>query len=215
MRRQRREQQLCLAAPFEQVQPERGLVDRLADGEDAVVLEQQRLLVAQRARQRPALLGVVHDAREVVEDRVVAVERARVLTERLEQPTGGRPRAAAPGVGVRDRDDVGTRPVDLGVDRERRRVHRAVTGEQVAVEVDEQQVGRAEVAPAPAERVHPELVRELRVADGDVAGDPVVVPELREQPVRDRQVALAVGALLLDRRERRWRDRGPVARTPE
>ena len=169
------------------------------------MLEEQRLVVAQRAGQRAALLAAVHDAREVVEDRVIVVERAGVLTQRLEQTAGGRPRTAAPGVGVRDRGDVGPRPVDLGVDRERRRVHGSLTGEEAAFQVDEQQVGGAEVAPAPPERVEPEPVRELGVADRDVAGDPVVVPQLREEAVRDRQPALAVGAFVLDRRERRRR----------
>ena len=79
---------------------------------------------------RAALVGAVHDAREVVEDRVVVVERARVLAQRLQQAAGRRPRPAAPGVGVRDRGDVGPRPVDLGVDRERRRVHGSLTGEE-------------------------------------------------------------------------------------
>ena len=49
-RRERREEQLRLATPLEQVEPERGLVDGLADGQEPVVLEEQRLVVAQRAR---------------------------------------------------------------------------------------------------------------------------------------------------------------------
>jgi hypothetical protein len=181
------------------VEPERGLVDRDTDRQQAVVLEQQRLLVPERACKRAAFVGAVHDTGEVVEDRVVLVEGARVLAQRLQQATGGRPRPSAPGVRVRDRGDVRSRAMDLGVDRERRRVHRTLARDEVPVEVDQQEVRRAEVTPAPPERVEPEPVRKLRITDGDVARDPVVVPELREQPVRDRELSLAGLALIFDR----------------
>ena len=49
-----------------------------------------------------------------------------------------------------------------------------------------------------AERVHPEVVGELRVACGDVPGHTLVEAELTEQPERGGEVLLAVHALLGD-----------------
>ena len=52
-----------------------------------------------------------------------------------------------------------------------------------------------------AERIDPEAVGVLRVADGDVAGDAFVEPESGEQAERRRQALLAVAPLLLEGRE--------------
>ena len=49
-----------------------------------------------------------------------------------------------------------------------------------------------------AERVHPEVVEQLRVPGGDVTGHALVEPELPEQAERGGEALLAVVALVLD-----------------
>ena len=100
-------------------------------------------------------------------------------------------------------DDVGPGLVDRRVDHERRPVHRLVAVHDVAVVVDEDEVADAHVAEAEPERVDPEVVGELGVADGDVAGDALAEPEATEDAQRAGELLLAVQALLLDGRERR------------
>ena len=56
----------------------------------------------------------------------------------------------------------------------------------------------AEVHP---ERIDPEVVESLGITGGDVAGHPLVEPELGEQPEAGRQTLLAVEALLFGRVE--------------
>ena len=65
------------------------------------------LRLPERVRDALALVGVEHDAGVVVEQRVVVVERARVLRERVEEPAERRPRLAVHRVRVRGGDDVG------------------------------------------------------------------------------------------------------------
>src|SRR5438874_4397364 len=89
------------------------------------------------------------------------------------------------------------------MDDERGLVDRRVALDDVALVVDEQQVGDADVAEARAEGVHPEVVEALRVARRDVAGHALVEAETPEQPERGSEALLAVEALLLDRRELR------------
>ena len=62
------------------------------------------LLLAERVRDALALLGVEHHAGVVVEQRVVLVERARVLRERVEEAAERRPRLAVDRVRVRGGD---------------------------------------------------------------------------------------------------------------
>ena len=77
----------------------------------------------------------------------------------------------------------------------------------------EDQVGDPDVAEAHGERVHPEVVRQLRVAGRDVPGHALGEAEATEQPQRAGQLLLAVQALLLHggelRRGRRQMCSGP------
>ena len=91
------------------------------------------------------------------------------------------------------RDHVGAGQVDLGVDRERGPVHGLGALDHLAVVVDEEEVGHADHAEVPAERVDPEVVEQLRVTRGDVARRALVVAELGPEPERRGQVA-ACGA---------------------
>lgn len=55
-------EQLHVAALVEQVEPVDGLLDRLADGQQAVVAQQRGALVAEGARDVVAFVGGEHDA---------------------------------------------------------------------------------------------------------------------------------------------------------
>src|SRR5947209_231821 len=82
-------------------------------------------------------------------------------------------------------------------------VDRPLTLDHLALVVHEAEVGYPDVCEVHAEGVDPEMVGQLGVAGGDVAGDALVEPELGEQPEPGRETLLAVQALLFDRRERR------------
>ena len=165
-------EQLGLAGALHRDEPPGRLVDRRrADGQQAVVRQDGRLVVAERVRDALALLDVEHDAGVVVEHGVVAVERARVLGERVERAAQRRPRLAVDRVGVGGRDHVGPGGVDLRVDDERGLVHRPVALDDLAVVVDEDQVLDPDLLEVHAERVHPEVVEPLGIAGGDVPGD--------------------------------------------
>src|SRR6266540_4250589 len=102
---------------------------------------------------------------------------------------------------MRGRDHVGTRLVDLRVDREGGLVERAVTLDHLAPLVDAQQIGGAHVTEVLPETVHPEAIEMLGIAHGDVSGRALVETEAPEEPVRGGEPLLAVPALLLDGRE--------------
>ncbi len=77
------------------------------------MLKQERLSGTERPRQMTACAGVVDDAGVVVEDRVVLVEGACVLAQRLEESTGCGPRASVDRVRVGGGDDVWAGTMDF------------------------------------------------------------------------------------------------------
>ena len=83
-----------------------------------------------------------------------------------------------------------------------------VAVDDLAVMVDEHQVADAHVAEAHAERVDPEVVGALRVADGDVAGDALGEAEPAEDAQRAGELGLAVSTLVGDVVERRRAEHG-------
>ena len=139
-----------------------------------------------------------HGARVVVEDGVVAVEGAGVLRQRIERAAQRRPRLAVRRVAVGGRHDVGAGGVDLRVDHERRRVQRPVALDDLALVVHEEQVLDPDVLEVHAERVDPEVVGQLGVAGGDVAGRALVEAEGPEDAEGGGEALLAVPALVLD-----------------
>jgi hypothetical protein len=135
---------------------------------------------------------IEHHAREVVEERVVAMERARVLRDRVEQTTERRPRLAVNRMRVRRRDHIGPSCMNLRVDRERRTIDGRVPFDHLAGVAHEQQIGHADLLETLPEWVHPKVVEEFRIPSRDVAGDSFVEPELAEQTERGREDLLAV-----------------------
>src|SRR3954449_10160494 len=100
-------------------------------------------------------------------------------------------------------DDVRPRRLHLRVDRKGRLVDVVVALDDLTTVVDPDQVRLADMRERHAERVDPECVRLDRVTRGDVTGDALLEPELREQPEAGGEALLAVQALLLRRGERR------------
>ena len=111
-------QQLGLARALHGDEPPGRLVDRVPDGQQPVVAEDDGLVVAERVGDALALLDVEHHAGVVVEERVVLVEGADVLGDRVERAAERRPRLAVDRVRVGGGHHVGPGGVDLGVDGE-------------------------------------------------------------------------------------------------
>lgn len=70
--------------------------------------------------------------------------------------------------------DIRSRLVNLAVNRESRRVDGLVADHYIALFVHEDEVRDGDLAEVLGERVQPEVVRQYRVADGDVACDAFV-----------------------------------------
>ena len=158
----------------------------------------------ERGRQRLGRGLLEHDgAAALLAHRVVLVEDAGVLRDRVERAPERRPRLAVDRVGVGGGDDVGPRRVHGGVDGEGSRVDRTVALDDLAGVADEDQVRDPDVAEAHAEGVHPEVVGQFGVARRDVPGHALGEPEATEEPQRAGQLLLAVQALLLHGGERR------------
>jgi len=96
-------------------------------------------------------------------------------------------------------DDVGPRRVHLRVDGERSGVERPVALDDRPVVADQEKVTDLDVAEVHAERIHPEVIRALGIASGDVSGDALVEAEPTEETERGRQVLLAMQSFLFDR----------------
>ena len=81
--------------------------------QEAVVLKDGGLVLADGIGDALPLLDVEHDAGVVVEEPVIAVERARILGERVEQPSEGGPGASVGRVRVGGGHHVGASGVHL------------------------------------------------------------------------------------------------------
>ena len=161
----------------------------------------RRLAGAERGGELLAGLDLEDDGAALLgDDGVVLVEDAGVLGQRGERDAERGERLAVRRVRVGGGDDVGPGLVDRRVEHEGGPVHRLVAVDDVAVVVDEDEVADAHVAEAEAERVDPEVVGELGVADRDVAGDALAEAEAAEDAQRAGELLLAVEALLLDGR---------------
>ena len=117
-------------------------------------------------------------------------------------------RLAVHAVAVRRGHHVRAGLVHRRVDDERGAVHGPAAVDHVAVVVHEDEVAHADVTEAHREGVHPEVLRELRVADGDVAGDAFAEPDATEDAQCTGELLLAQEALLLHRGGRLGQLRG-------
>lgn len=133
-------QQLGMAGLVEADEPEGGGVDGLGDGEQAVVLQDDGLAVAEGLRDALPFLAVQHDAAEVVVDRVRLPEPQRVLRHHVQLPPEHAERLPVHRVRVARRVHVRSCLVDLRVDRKCRRVDRLVSDHHFPFFVHQDQV---------------------------------------------------------------------------
>lgn len=164
-------QQLRLAALVHTHKPKHGLVDRLPQRKQSVVLQQRGLGRPDRPRNVLALLGRQHDAVERLVQRVVVVERARVLRDGVQLAAERAEGTAVDGVAVAGGVDVRAGLVDGRVDHEGGGVEGAVLAalEDVAFFADADQIRGFDEPEGRAEGVDPEGVRLDGVAVGDVS----------------------------------------------
>ena len=78
---------------------------------------------------------------------------------------------------------------------ERCPVDRAIADHHLARVVHQQQVADAHAVERQRERINPEVIREFRIAGGDVAGHAFPEPQPAENPQRSGQAFLAMAPL--------------------
>ncbi len=196
--------ELRLARALHADEPEARLVDGGADGEQSVVLVDGSLAGGERGGHLLAGLEVEDHGAALLRDHpVIAVERARILRDRIEGDAERCERLAVHAVAVRRGDHVGSSLVDGRVDHEGGAIDGPGSVDDIAVVVHQQQVADADVAEAHRERVDPEVIGELRIADGDVAGNAFAEAEAAEDAQCAGESLLAVQPLVLHVRERR------------
>src|ERR1700722_8757021 len=139
-----------------------------------MVAQDHGLAAAEYGGDPLALLDVEYDAGKVVENVVVLEESASILSDRVEAPAQRRPGPAVYRVAVSGGDNIRPGRVDLGMDRERGRVHPAVTAHHLAAGIHQYQVRHSQVGVMHAERVHPEPLGEFGIPRRHVPGYPVV-----------------------------------------
>ena len=160
------------------------------------------LCVAEGVGDPLALLDVEHDAGVVVEQRVVVVEGADVLGERVERAAERSTTTCrtSSGRGRRPPRRAGRRGPGSGW-----RTRRWLTGRSPSTTspwwLTRMRSRHPDLAEVHAERVDPEVVGPLRVAGGDVPGDALVEPEVGRRGGR-RRPAAACGAAARPQRSR-------------
>ncbi len=174
---------LDLAGALHRPQVRKRLRQRLAPGEQPVVAQDQDRLAAHGREHARAFLGVDGDALEVVVgDFPIKLGGIEI---RHRQPALGAGHRQ-PGGGVRVHHAM--RPVDLavhgGMRRQARRIDRPLAvGEDVAVEIDLDEVGGGDLGVVQAERVDQQVLLRARHAQGDVIVDHLGPAEVGEDAV--------------------------------
>ncbi len=191
--------ELDLAGPLQGDEPPGRRVHRVADRQQPVVAQHERLAGTEGGGDAAALVGVDGDAGVGVVQGVVLVEGAALLGDGVQEVAQRGEGAAVHRVTVGDRDDVGAGGVHLGVHGEGRLVDVVAALDDLAVGVGEDQVAHGDVFEGHPERIDPEAVAVLRVAGGDVPRDTVLEAEPPEDPQGAREPFLAVPAFLVDR----------------
>ncbi|MEY4362599.1 MAG: hypothetical protein RL391_1905, partial [Actinomycetota bacterium] len=108
---------------------------------------------------------------------------------------------------------IGSRLMNRRVDHECRPIHRHVAMDDFAMMIHEEKIADPHVAERQTERIDPEVIGLLGVAHGDVAGHALSETEPTEDAQGTGQALLAIEALLLERVERRQREKVRVAQS--
>ncbi|GDY63408.1 hypothetical protein SAV14893_028010 [Streptomyces avermitilis] len=162
-----------------------------------MVAQHQRLAGVERGGDPAAFLGVHRDPRVRVVQRVVLVEGAALLGDRVQQVAERGQGAPVHGVAVGDGHDVGAGGMHLGVHGECRLVDVVAALDHLPRGVHHHKITHGHMLERHSERVDPEAVAVLGIARGDVAGDPVLESEPPEEPQGAGQPFLAMRALVV------------------
>ncbi len=196
-------QQLHLAGVVQRNEPEKRRFERGTDGQESVMLQDQRLACAERARDELAFLITQHDAGVQLEHLVVLEERARILRNGVQFETHARPGLAVRGMAVRGCQHFGPCFMDGGVHGERCGVERAAPLEHLPLVVHQQQVVQCQSAEVATIGIDPEARGPQRVTHGDVSGRAPVEPQHRQHAAGDDQFAPPTRVLRVRVSERR------------
>ena len=182
-----------------QKQPRR-LVDRRPRRKQPVIPQYQRLIIGpQRFRDIPPLLLPQHHPTMIIIHRMRLVELTRILRQHLQRPAEHGPRLPVHRMRVAHGVNIVPRLVHGLMDQEASLVDRLPATTRVEhraiVHAHEDHVGGGDETPVDADRVGPEGVGELGVADGDVAGQ--AFDEALAEPVAEGggEVVLDVSAV--------------------
>src|SRR5262249_51841674 len=104
---------------------------------------------------------------------------------------------------VRCRDATRTRSMNLRMDREGGCIYQRVAFHDLAVVVDQHQVGNPYLAEVQSERVDPKMVSPLRIARRDMSGYTFVISEFGEKTEGCSQPLFSMHALFFQCGERR------------
>jgi len=180
-------------------EPPGGGLDGRPDGEQSVVLQNDRLLAAERLGKTHAFLLPQHDAGERIEQGMILIECAGILCERIKEPPERSPGLAIGRMGVGRRQNVGPSGMNRGMDDEAGLIDGSIADQNIAVVIDELKIRHFDQTEVLRQRIDPESIRMLGIANGDMAGEPLIETVAGEQPKGRSQTLLSMQPLLLDR----------------
>lgn len=187
---------LRLARAVHSNEPPGGFVDGVADGEQAVISQDDRLLGSESSSDTVTFGSFFNDAGVIVEDRVIFVEGAGILRERIEAAAERGPRLAVKRMRVRGCDHVGAGGVNARVNGKRGKIHFRVAFDHSTGVIHEDQIGDANLAEMQTEGIDPKTIEALGIARGDVAGDAFVKTIFSEEAKGGGEAFFAMAALL-------------------
>jgi hypothetical protein len=200
-------EQLGLAGAVHGDEPPSGFINGVADGEQAVIAEDGGFLRAEGTGDAVAFGGFLDDAGVIFENDVIFVKRASVLGKRIKQAAEGGPRLTVERVSVGGGDHVRARGVYARVNGEGGEIDFRMAFNDSASVIYKNKVGSANLAEVHAKRIHPEMIKPLGIARGDVASDAFIKAEAREEAKSGGEALLAMAALFGgNRKNRRARD---------
>lgn len=177
---------LHLAALLHAHEPEDTTLNCLSGRQDAVVSKQNSLSVSKSLGDLESLLLLQHDTIELLVNRMVVVERTRVLGDDIKLLMKGAESSSVDGVSVSSAVDIGSSMVNSGVNCERSSVQnsvRAGVGEDSSLVVDMEKARGGDQGKVNSEGVNPEGSWVDGVTNGDVTGNSLVESLLCEDAV--------------------------------
>jgi hypothetical protein len=200
-RTRRIHQQLRLARLIQTQEPERRFVHRLADRQDAVILQNRCFSITQCIRYPLTFFGCKHHAAEIFIHTMGLVKANAVLCNHVQFPAKRTKCLAMHAMRMTRRIYIWPSLVDSAVNRKRRSIDRFIALDYLALLIHQYQVGHADEREVRRQRVQPKVVFEYGIADGDVACDAFIEAARREDAVCCCEVLFAVEALVFERGE--------------